>query len=575
MSGGSGSLTLADTNPAPGTLTLAAANDFTGGTTITGGTLALAADNALPAGGAVTINGGNLDVGTSTNAVGAVALSSGNISGTTGVLLEASFAVGNSSGTATIGAILGGTGGLTKTGAGTLVLSGASTYAGDTAINAGVVQLAGDENLGVSGPLGVGGTISFGGGTLQFSSGNQADYSARFSTTDAQTIKIDTNGQNVTFAQPLLGITAGGLTVNDTGATPGVLTLTGASNYTGPTTITRGTLNLDSAGALSTQSAVTFNGSGTFVYTGAAAGNASYVGPLTLVAGDATVQSTYGTSDTTVLNFSALAPRAAGATVNFVLSGGTAGTPGNQGSNVINFTSPPAAVDPGLFFGGSDFAYYDTVGQPGFLRAIAYGTDPTSESISASTPSFTAGMQYELITGSGAITAQTDQTITTLNIANSNDLTLADGATLGVSGILKSGNAAGGTIGGGAGLMAATAGGEIVVRTDGPGDTLTIDTPIVNNASASALTKSGPGTLTLTGTNTYSGTTFINDGTLRVTGSGKLGSGAIVDNGAVGFRHQHRFHQRLDQRNRLVHLGRRRRLDCRREQFELFRQLRP
>ena len=53
------------------------------------------------------------------------------------------------------------------------------------------------------------------------------------------------------------------------------------------------------------------------------------------------------------------------------------------------------------------------------------------------------------------------------------------------------------------------------------------------------LSKTGPGTLTLTATNTYTGATAIGGGTLAITGSGRLGNGSyagtIADNGALNY----------------------------------------
>lgn len=44
-------------------------------------------------------------------------------------------------------------------------------------------------------------------------------------------------------------------------------------------------------------------------------------------------------------------------------------------------------------------------------------------------------------------------------------------------------------------------------------------------SSSGALTKTGPGSLTLSGVNTYAGGTVIEAGTLRIAQSGNLGTG--------------------------------------------------
>ncbi len=132
---GTGNFTFAG----PGTLTLAAANTFTGATRITAGTLSLGNVNALQ-NAAIDLN--PADTGSVDFAVGG-----SNAYALAGLTGSRDLALGGNSlsiGVATDNAysgILSGTGGLTKSGAGTLTLSGANTYTGTTAINAGTLKL--------------------------------------------------------------------------------------------------------------------------------------------------------------------------------------------------------------------------------------------------------------------------------------------------------------------------------------------------------------------------------------------------------------------------------------------------
>jgi autotransporter-associated beta strand protein len=119
----------------------------------------------------------------------------------------------------------------------TLTLSGASTYTGNTVLSGGELIVGAAENLGTSGPLGVGGTISFTGGTLGFSGANTYDYSPRFSTAASQAYKFDTHGLSVLLTNNL---TSSGGTLTKLGS--GTLTLSGTSSYSGLTTVSAGKL---------------------------------------------------------------------------------------------------------------------------------------------------------------------------------------------------------------------------------------------------------------------------------------------------------------------------------------------
>ncbi len=133
---------------------------------------------------------------------------------------------------------------VTKVGGGTQTFAGANTYTGITTLSAGTIKLGVAEVAGTSGPLGKSsaanaGSIVLNGGYLQYSTANQNDYSGRFSTAANQQYKVDTDGQNVTWATAL---TSSGGSLTKTGT--GTLTLTGSSTYSGATTISGGTLKL-------------------------------------------------------------------------------------------------------------------------------------------------------------------------------------------------------------------------------------------------------------------------------------------------------------------------------------------
>jgi autotransporter-associated beta strand protein len=188
-----------------------------------------------------------------------------NSSGAAPVTFQTADSLGNAQNIALSGNLTG-TGGLIKTGAGVLTLSGSNTFSGNIAVNGGTLALA------TSTPFG-NGTISFGGGTLQYSSLDTVDYSARFATS-ASPVSIDTNGQQITFANSLNGAFTGtgGLTLVDS-AGGGSLTLTKANTFTGPTIIGTGATLKLVGGSLASASITNsgnllVNGGGTLGSTG-------------------------------------------------------------------------------------------------------------------------------------------------------------------------------------------------------------------------------------------------------------------------------------------------------------------
>jgi autotransporter-associated beta strand protein len=128
--------------------------------------------------------------------------------------------------------------------------------------------------------------------------------------------KIDTNGLNIGIQVKLLAnpsSAGGGLTLNDTAATKGTLTLSGDSTYTGATLVSAGTLLVN--GQLG-NTAVTVDGSATVGGTGSLGGSLAFSGTSNLrvvnfndplaVAGTVTFGSGFGIDNLLGINWDSL-----------------------------------------------------------------------------------------------------------------------------------------------------------------------------------------------------------------------------------------------------------------------------
>lgn len=141
---GSGSLT----KQGAGTLTLSGlTNSYSGFTTINGGKVVIDADANLGLVGTVNINGGALSAASGLTLTANRTLALGPSSGAGAGAID--VAAGQ---TLTFNGVvanyLAGTGSLTKTGAGTLVLNGANTYSGNTVVSGGTLSLTAAQQTG-------------------------------------------------------------------------------------------------------------------------------------------------------------------------------------------------------------------------------------------------------------------------------------------------------------------------------------------------------------------------------------------------------------------------------------------
>lgn len=314
----------------------------------------------------------------------------------------------------------------------------------------------------------------------------------------------------------------------------GTQTLTGVNTYTGPTSVTFGTMTLAGGGSTLKTSAMTVASGSSLVLDNAAAplgdrvadalaisvagGQVSLIGnastPVTETlgtlqfSGNATVNATQPGAAAARLNFAGLA-RTAGGVLNVTGNGGVILGGVANGANGIIGASVTA---------GNEWA---VVGPDGTVQALSnYNPNPA-----------TAGAaDHVKITAAGtALAPATASTWNTLNLQNAG--TSSQALNLGADSVLTL--AGGGVLGSGAGSVSIAngslaAGGELVVVNR---NTMQISSNIVETAAGTALTKSGPGVLTLSGANTYSGPTQITQGTLAVSSDSNLGAGANISFG--------------------------------------------
>jgi fibronectin-binding autotransporter adhesin len=250
----SGSLAVANVISGSGNVTsfgsglviLSASSNYTGGTTLAGGTLAMTQDSSLgnPSGG--------LTIGAATLEISGNIASGRNINLTipgAAIQVDASQ-IYNNYGT------ISGSGGLLKTGSGSLYLAGNNVYSGGTTIAAGVLQVANSGALGTNNlTVSRGGVLDLSGNavTVQGLNGSGVIGSSAVGA-------VLTVGNGGTYSGTIQDDLGGGPTGVGLNLTGGALTLLGANNNSGPTNVSGGTLYAGAANTLSSSSAITVSG---------------------------------------------------------------------------------------------------------------------------------------------------------------------------------------------------------------------------------------------------------------------------------------------------------------------------
>ena len=223
-----------------GSATLNQANNYGGGTTVSGGTLSVATisdsgpssigDSTAPTNNILTLGGGTLQyTGTGDSTTRNVVLTA-----TSSVVVS-----GGASSNLTLGGTVSGTGfGLTLDAGstGTLILTGSNTYSGPTTITAGTLQLG---NGSTTGSLSTSSAISVN-GTLAFDRSNTVaqgtDFSAGAISGNGGLIQLGSGTLLLTHANTYAGgttIRAGTIEVANASGTPGTVTLGDANTGTG------------------------------------------------------------------------------------------------------------------------------------------------------------------------------------------------------------------------------------------------------------------------------------------------------------------------------------------------------
>jgi fibronectin-binding autotransporter adhesin len=457
---GTGNLTLEPTLVTGAATGTTGTSTFSGRTLVTAGTLTLGNANALFGSTVDTDGAGTLSTGTLS------AATFGALTGTSGFSLTRNSApftlsLGGNNVSSTYAATLSGSGGITKIGTGTLALTGTNTYSGTTTISAGTLRIASTAALPGFDAAGRY-SVADGATLLVDDAVDDTAVAAMLGTGNFLVngrIGFDTSAGNRTYSSAITG-TVGVVKVGGN-----TLSLTG-SNTLGAIRVMGGTLAFQATENLAGSGQVILNNGALQFNGGSSNGNLS--GRTTFLEGPGRIQADGG-------QFSLAAIQGAG---QLTLGPGTALFVQNSGGTYTGGTVIEA--------GASIAVGIDTAFGLGSIRFEGGGLRSTQGSARTLANNVTLAGNVTFLSSA----ANSDRNVTftgpvTIEGA-SRTITVNTSPNLGETGIFFTG-----TIGdGGANL---------------------------------GLTKAGPGTLVLGGSNSYGGTTTLADGTLRLANAGALG----------------------------------------------------
>ncbi|WP_372400702.1 Ig-like domain-containing protein (plasmid) [Azospirillum sp. HJ39] len=518
--GGSFGLTKTGTE----TLTLSGTNGYST-LTVSAGTVGIAADGNLGSGTVSLAAGSKLQVTGATTIDNAVALT-----GSAAVQTDAAVTIS--------GNITGNSYTLTKSGSGTLTLSGTNNTSGTgvsgIAVTAGTLAVGASNNLGQT-------TLTLDGGTLAstaaFNSGTDVTLGSGGGT-------VDVSSGSITLSGTVSG--TGGLGITSTNA-GNVLGLSGTNTYTGGTTLGSGILQFGNDAAVGT-GALTVNGgkvSGSGSTARTIANNLVLGGTMTM-SGSAALTFTgtvdLGGATRTVDNTITEALTLSGAVSNGALTVANTGTGalvlgGTNSMTGITVSSGTLSVAAAASLGSGTTTLsggtLSITGATTIANAIAVSAGSTISNSAAATLS-------GVLSGSGALTKSGSGTLTLSGTNTHTGTVTISAGTLAASGGSAIGDTSAVTVSSGA-TLSLTSGNETIGSLAGAGNVVlsyhltaggdnssTTFSGVISSTNSSGLTKAGSGTLTLTGANSYTGSTSVSAGTLAVSGNGTVGNNSAV-----------------------------------------------